>query len=94
MRYLVASGVACLILLAAIGYHRSVTTMVSGLMEQARVRAGLPAGPPIGDVGIQLSGRQMTYVQIDHPHFPHIPTAISPNILSPDPGTTQRAALL
>jgi hypothetical protein len=66
MKYLVASGVAGLILLAALAYHGWVTSMVSGLMEQARVRAGLPAGSPMGDVGIQVSGPQMTYIQIDH----------------------------
>jgi hypothetical protein len=36
----------------------------------------------------------LVLILITASHFPHIPTAISPNILSPDPGTTQRAALL
>ena len=66
MRYLVASAVSGLILLVALAYHWWVTTMVSGLMEQARVRAGLPAGSPMGDVGIPLSGTQMNHIQIDH----------------------------
>ena len=66
MRYLVAAGVASLLLVAALAYHWWVATMVSGLMEQARVRAGLPAGSPMGDVGIPLSGPQMTFIKIDH----------------------------
>jgi hypothetical protein len=66
MRYLVAAGIAGLILLAVLAYHWWVASMVSGLMEQARVRAGLPAGSPMGDIGIHVSGPQMTHIQIDH----------------------------
>jgi hypothetical protein len=66
MRSLVASGVAGLILLAALAYHWWVTSMVSGLREQARVRAGFPTGSPMADFRIQVSGPQMTYIQIDH----------------------------
>jgi hypothetical protein len=61
MRYLVASGVSCLILLAALAYHWWVTTMASGIMEQARAKAGLPAGLAMNDLGIPLSGSQMIH---------------------------------
>jgi hypothetical protein len=66
MRYLVASGVWCLVVLAALAHHWWVTSIVSGMMEPARIKAGLPPGSPANDFGIPVTGRQMFHIKFDH----------------------------
>jgi hypothetical protein len=66
MRYLVASGIACLVVCASLAYHWWVTSMFATIMEQARVRAGLPPGSPMNDLGLQVTGRQMLSIELDH----------------------------
>ena len=66
MKYLVAAGVACLIVSAALAYHWWVESVVAATMEQARVQMGLPPGAPTNNLGVRVTGRQMLYIEIDH----------------------------
>jgi len=40
--------------------------MFATIMEQARERAGLPPGSPMNDLGLQVTGRQMLHIELDH----------------------------
>jgi hypothetical protein len=66
VRYLVASGVWCLVVLAALAHHWWVESMVSGMMEQAKIKAGLPPGSPVNDLGIPVTGQHMFQIKLDH----------------------------
>ena len=66
MKYLVAAGVACLIVGASLAYHWWVKSGVAALLEQARVRQGPAPGALPNDLGIPMTGRQILCIEIDH----------------------------
>ncbi len=66
MRYLTATGIACLIVGASLAYHWWVDSGVASILKQARVRQGLPPGALPNDFGIPMTGRQILAVEIDH----------------------------
>jgi hypothetical protein len=66
MKYLVAAGIACLIVGSVLALHWWVGSRLAAIEGQARATGKLPPNVPAKDLGVHVSDRLMFFMQLDH----------------------------